>query len=380
MVEGRQSPRERRLLGILSCVVVFGILICTLWPFNPFPLNKVNWLLPGNGIRFSSPGVVVSSFPLAFPSIDSNHGTTLELLLEPAAIDRASTILNFYSPDNPRQFRLRQWTDGLLISRRVLLPGNKTKSEKFDIDHALHQGKPLALTLVSSEKGTVIYLDGHQTQLLPKFKITPADFSGQIILGTSAVEYQPWVGVIRGFAIYSKALTPAEVLLHYENRTAPVAASSDLDGAVARYEFAEGSGREIHSAVRTGPGLEMPATFRVPHKPFLATPIKEYEARWGYWNDLLQNIVGFMPLGFLLCAYWIGTRSRGQAILFAVLSGGLLSFTVEVLQYFIPRRNSGMTDIITNTLGTLFGALLARPVLIQAFLRRINSIVPNRLS
>jgi VanZ like family/Concanavalin A-like lectin/glucanases superfamily len=376
MDEGRQTPREHTLLAFLGCVVVVGILFCTLWPFNPFPPNHVYWLPDTRGIRFENPGVVVSNLPLAVQSLDLAKSSTLELMLEPAAIDRASTILSFYSSDNQRQFRLRQWTDGLLISRRVPLPGNKTKSEKFDIDHALRLGKTLALTIVSSEKGTVVYLDGRETQVVSKFKFIPGDLSGQLVLGTAVAEYQPWAGVIRGLAIYSKALTSAEVLLHYENWTVHLNEFPNLDGAVARYAFTQGTGREIRNEVASAPALEIPANFRVPHKPFLSFPIREYEAKWGYWNDLLQNIVGFMPLGFLLCAYLMRARSRKRAILFAVLSGGLLSLTIEVLQYFIPRRNSGMTDIITNTLGTLLGALLSRPSLVQGFLRRMNSLVP----
>src|SRR5262249_26157214 len=93
-------------------------------------------------------------------------------------------------------------------------------------------------------------------------------------------------------------------------------------------------------------------------------------ASWKYVNDVVRNIVGFVPVGFVFCAFFLQTRNRGAAILFATLAGAALSLTVEVLQTYVPQRGSGFTDVITNTLGTTIGAMLSRPILIQAILLR----------
>jgi VanZ family protein len=124
------------------------------------------------------------------------------------------------------------------------------------------------------------------------------------------------------------------------------------------------AGHKVHNEVASQPDLEIPATFSVPHKSFLQSPTEEFRANFRYARDLLTNIIGFVPLGLIVCAYFVWTRNRWKAILIATLACGMFSFLIEVLQYYIPRRGSGITDIITNTLGAALGAALmrARPV------------------
>jgi hypothetical protein len=367
--------REKKCLGILCAIVIIGVLIGTLWPFNPFPPNQVSWVLEVNGIRFGRHGVVISKAPLIVGATDTRKSCSLELLLQPAEIERVYTILDFYTPDNPGQFLVRQYRDGLLVSRNLIDGWNKVKTEKFDVDHAFQRGELLLLTIASGPNGTVVYLNGRQAQVFSRFTISKSNLAGQIVMGASAVDYEPWPGEIRGLAIYSKELTPVQVLLHYENWTARGGEPPDLEGAIARYAFAEGAGHEIHNALASGPDLEIPRSFRVPHKALLKSPVKEFRANWRYLNDLLLNIAGFVPVGFLVCAYLGVTRSRQKAILYAILAGGMLSFMIEVLQAYIPQRKSGMTDIITNTLGTALGAVLARPSLVRIVLQRMDSVI-----
>jgi hypothetical protein len=282
--------------------------------------------------------------------------------------------MSFYVPNNPRQFLVRQWTDGLLVSHDIVDAEHKVKTAKFEVDHAFQTGKLLLLTMMSGPNGTVVYMNSARTHVFSRFTISQSDLAGQIVMGTSAVDYEPWEGEVRGLAIYSKELTSAEVLRHYKDWTDGRVDPPDLDGAVARYAFTEGAGHDIHNAVVSGPDLEIPKRFGVPHKPLLQSLAKEFEASWDYVNDLLVNIAGFVPLGFIICAYLGWTRNRRQAILYAILAGGVLSFMIEVLQAYIPQRNSGTTDIITNTLGAALGAVLAQPSVVRMILGRTKSI------
>jgi glycopeptide antibiotics resistance protein len=55
-----------------------------------------------------------------------------------------------------------------------------------------------------------------------------------------------------------------------------------------------------------------------------------------------------------------------------VLACGFLSTGIEILQYYIPRRSSGMTDIVTNTVGGLIGAMLLQVGMVRRLLEQVK--------
>ncbi len=78
-----------------------------------------------------------------------------------------------------------------------------------------------------------------------------------------------------------------------------------------------------------------------------------------------------MPFGFAICALLSGSGRFGRALLYTTLLGALLSFSIELMQASIPQRASGITDIITNTLGAFLGALLLRSKFISQMLEGV---------
>ena len=104
------------------------------------------------------------------------------------------------------------------------------------------------------------------------------------------------------------------------------------------------------------------------HITYNMQPFREIKRFVLYWRqigllsaalNLLGNIIGFMPLGFLLPSfsrrcrrYWYNT----------VMAGYLLSFTVEFTQLIFRAGRCDIDDIILNTLGTALGYLLFRLV------------------
>jgi VanZ family protein len=84
--------------------------------------------------------------------------------------------------------------------------------------------------------------------------------------------------------------------------------------------------------------------------------------------DFFLNVLLFVPFGFGMAAQ---ARKRGLAagpsFLLALAAGACCSYLVEVLQFYIPARDSGWGDVFTNTTGSLTGCLLfqlcGRPLL-----------------
>jgi len=75
--------------------------------------------------------------------------------------------------------------------------------------------------------------------------------------------------------------------------------------------------------------------------------------------DSTANILSYLPLGFFIT---LTLRERFGAVssaIFALTSGILLSMSMEYLQMYLPSRISSNTDLLSNSFGTLAGALLA---------------------
>lgn len=101
--------------------------------------------------------------------------------------------------------------------------------------------------------------------------------------------------------------------------------------------------------------------------------IAPWEFLWAgwprYWTgfDLAANVVGYVPLGFLLA---LSFMRRGNVRYFAnhpnlasigvsVLAGTALSLLMEAIQNYLPSRVASNVDFGLNVAGTLIGAVLA---------------------
>ena len=74
------------------------------------------------------------------------------------------------------------------------------------------------------------------------------------------------------------------------------------------------------------------------------------------WFDWISNLLGYLPLGFLLFVALVRSgRTSAAAAWTALVGGTMLTFTLELLQNYLPHRVSSNLDLLLNAMGTALG-------------------------
>jgi VanZ like family/Concanavalin A-like lectin/glucanases superfamily len=380
---GHATVTTALCLLVLACIFIAG-----LWPFHA-PRNAVEWMQQESGLRFNRHGSVVSA--TAFRSTGSTHDTghSLEIRLSPDRI-RGGAILAFDSSPDPRSpFVLRQYGTSIAVQRYLVDPKGNVTQPWFRVDHIFKAGEPVFLTITSGQGHVELYKNGLLAGSYFGPGIESGELTGRLVLANSTID-DSWQGQMSGLAIYDYELTPAQVTRHYQAWTA--GHGPDMNGErvpVALYAFNERSGNIVHNVIDSATNLTIPSHYFVLHPAFLRSTWNQYAAtrriwtHWGFWQDLAVNVFGFVPVGFVFFAYFSSVKPIKQAALAVILLGFSMSFAVEALQRLLPNRDSGMTDLFTNTAGTALGVLLyqssAARELLMRFINLLVDVSPSCL-
>jgi VanZ family protein len=346
---------RERIPGLICVLVLCGILVAGLMPFRR-PLNAVTWLSNENGLHFGPYGTVWSSGEFRAATAPQETACSLEIWARPDLASASSTILAFYAPDNPLQLSVHQYHAIIILKRENRDDPHQTQI--IGVADVFRSAKPVFITVTSGAQKTSIYVDGHLARSFPLFRIGN-DCAGRLVIGTSTYWPDDWSGDLRGLAIYERELTANEVQRHFRTWTTegrPVIPESD--DAAGVYLFNERSGSVVQDAANRGIDLYIPTRFSLLHEKFLEPFWKEFEPTRSYAEDVLVNIAGFIPLGVVFFAYWSSVRPIKHPAVATVALGLAVSLTIEVVQFYLPTRDSGTTDLITNTLGTFLGVKL----------------------
>jgi hypothetical protein len=365
----------------LICIAVLCItLTLGLWPFHA-PRNDVSWLETRDGLRFGKYSTAFSSNAIQSASPNGTSGS-FEVWLQRGFTQRSGTFLALLSPKNPVQFSLRQSQTDLLLQTIHQDDTYHAKVSKLYVEEVFRKLQPIFITITSGEQETVVYLDGVAVRRTSQFRLPAQAFSGRLVAGDSPGQGDSWSGQLLGLAIYQRELTGPQVFQNYvawTQKARPAITQDDRN--VALYLFDEHTGNVVRDKAGSGVDLYIPERYTVVDKIFLEPLWTEFSMTRSYWSAAVKNIVGFIPFGFCFYAYLAMVLLLKRATLVTVALGTAVSLTIEILQAYLPTRDSGTTDLITNTLGTWMGVAsysLLAPILVRIFPWSPFSGLPGR--
>jgi hypothetical protein len=353
--ERHKSLLLARLPQFTCACVLLSIFVAGLWPFHA-PRNEVTW--SDHGLRFGKHGSIASLGIFEAVRSESNGACSLEVWLQPDRSRAAGTILAFFLPTGDVvRFALRQSLEDLVLQRPDSERSSKTA--RIYIERAFSNSKPVFFAIISGPAGTAIYKDGILVKTAPSFKLSVANLTGRLILGNMPSTTDNWVGQVNGLAIHDRELSANEVRKHFDDLTNNKQTGMEqASSIVAAYRFNEGKGNTVHNRLDSRTDLFIPKRYFVLRRRFFDLPWEEYRANRAYWKDVGVNIVGFMPLGFFFSSYFAYARKINRIAMVTIALGFFVSITIEFMQAFLPTRDSDITDVMTNTLGTVFGVML----------------------
>ena len=368
------------IIEILCVCTLVTILVAGLWPFRA-PKNNVEWLGREDGLQFGRYGSIVSTDGFQPRELNRDDLGSLEIWIEAAPGKGRHTILAFEGGGQSGvPFRLQQNEQTLIIQRHNIDEWGTDRTSEFGVARALPEEQIMFVTVTLGKQETSIYLNGVLARTAPILGSSRGNFVGRLVLGNSPSASDSWAGRVLGLAIFRSQLTTSRVVEHYKSwaiNHRPVLLPADEPAAL--YLFNEHAGRLIRNQITGATELTIPEHYFVLHPEFLSLPWRHYHGTWSYWTDVAINVVGFIPFGFSIFGYFSSVRAFKHSAAITIALGFITSLIIEVSQALLPTRDSGVNDLITNTLGTAIGVVLYRSLWLQTFvLGAAFLIIPSR--
>ena len=342
-------------------LLVLALFYAGLSPFDLARRNGVEWRPESRALGFDGSGIVFSRGTFQFE--EGARELSIETWVVPGDAPpwKEGTILSFVDERAVAPLALSSRYGSLTLRYRILEDRVET-TRAISVGNALEEARPTHIVVTSGAGGTRVYLDGEAPDRLRSRQSlvdAPQGFRGRLVLGNSPQGSSGWVGEVRGLALYERALSELEVVEHAARIQDQGMRSLMPEPQLrALYVFDSPSRRSVPNLISAQGALSVPALFEAQRLEVLMFPPPVSPLRSPrFRQDILRNLLGFIPLGVLLM--WIG-RARGasEAIRFAVVCGlgAGVSLFIELGQALLPTRYSSVLDLALNVAGTALGA------------------------
>jgi VanZ family protein len=352
-------------LIVLSVVLPLLMLAEGLNPGGYRFVNNVKWIGERSGIQFGRFGIAYTS-PIdegTLAHISGADGFSIEVALRPVSYHQRKYgfICAFHNGNDSDQLVMGQWRSQLIVMNGDDYAYRK-KIKRISVDLASPFPAERFVTITSGKGGTQIYIDGKSGRTRKNFTLKiPLGEEVSLLLGNSVYGKHPWSGDVYGLAVYDYQLSSEEVASHFSHWSKDkIFAFAGNENASVLYLFDEKGGAKAYDHASGRNHLEIPSRMTPLKRKILALPSSEFMSHINSELDIILNLLGFIPLGFVLFAGL--SRSGGYFNDHPVISTALLCFLfsllIETLQAWIPSRTSSILDLALNTIGGLSGAII----------------------
>ena len=356
----------------LSVVVLLVILFFGLRPKDFYFSNNVRWTHDQSGIRFSKYGIAYTDpiEELRKENGFGENGLSVEIALRPLNNEEGfNLILTLHNGEDEDQLIVGQWRSWIIAMNGDDYD-HKRRIKRVSVNSASRSPAIQFLTITTGKEGTKAYIDGQliRTEKDLTLHIPPGD-NAILILGNSAYGRNSWGGDVYGLAFYRHILTAQDAALHYKKWSQDRNFSFAKNGkSFILYYFDEKEGTRVLDHAGGDHHLKIPSRMPILKKDFLSSPWKGFKFDKRGIEDIVWNLVGFIPLGFILAATFVKAGSK-HSILITVALCFTLSLFIEVIQAWLPSRSSSQMDLICNTAGSVIGIFMAHWALKKEWIR-----------
>jgi hypothetical protein len=357
-----------KLLVGLSILILIGILIFGLNPRHNFT-NNFKWITPGPGIHFGKYSIAYTA-PFSEPlkkDISDPNGFSIEIALKPSSFHEEgfNFIFELHNGTDRNQLLMGQWRSWL-----ILMNGDdydhKRRTKRIAVNTTSSPPSTLFVTIVTGKDGTEIYVDGRLAHTIKDLTLfIPDGDKTRLIIGNSVHGKHSWAGDVYGLAFYGYTLSAKAAALDFNrwsNRQSFSFAKNNRPFLL--YLFDEKGGHEALDHSGENHHLKIPSRMQVISKDILSLPWKGFKLDRNFIQDVVLNLVGFIPFGFVLSATFVkqGGRFKKHNILITTVLCFIVSLIIEIAQAWMPSRSSQMLDLALNTLGGFSGAILFKMI------------------
>lgn len=306
----KPSPKIRFIWAVvivmINVLIVGGILFAGLWPFNFFPQNGCEADSKAGTLLFEKTGIAYRKMDISACQSLPDHSTfSLSFSVQPFDSPvYCATILALYNPEK-KILTIDQWKTTLIVQYgpgRVVF-GNVMKENVLVPVTITFADSVLTVTCNGSTKRVPIENSGMKDRVFQ-----------YIVFGNNASLHSPWKGVL--------------------------------------------------SSIRFDKSNDFFYNIQVPQQliplkaKMLTPPWKDIQMDRRYALDVIVNLIGFVPLGLVLCLLLNNVLSIHYYRYLTIIFCFLISLSIETAQAYLITRTSQMSDLILNSWGGVLGVVL----------------------